>query len=31
MYGVQADIDEQPTHEITVGDYTTKFLHMCEI
>ena len=26
---VQADIDEQPTHEITVGDYTTKFFHMC--
>lgn len=22
-------LDEQPTHEITVGDYTTKFFHMC--
>ena len=26
---VQADIDEQTTHEITVGDYTTKFFYMC--
>ena len=26
---VQAEIDEQPEHEITVGDYTTKFFYMC--
>ena len=26
---VQADIDEQPEHEITVGNYTTKFFYMC--
>ena len=26
---VQKEIDEQPEHEITVGDYTTKFFYMC--
>ena len=25
----QLNIDEQPKHEITVGDYTTKFFYMC--
>ena len=27
--GVQAEIDEQPSHEITVGDYTTTHFFMC--
>ena len=26
---VQAEIDEQPEHEITVGNYTTKHFYMC--
>ena len=25
----QLNINEQPKHEITVGDYTTKFFYMC--
>ena len=25
----EVELDEQPKHEITVGNYTTKFFHMC--
>ena len=29
LQGLKESINEQPEHEITVGDYTTKFFYMC--
>ncbi len=29
LQGLKESVNEQPEHEITVGDYTTKFFYMC--
>ena len=29
MYKEGVELGEQPEHEITVGNYTTKFFYMC--